>query len=129
MDECGKARAKNLLPTREFPHACTGTRPRIFASTNPLNPRKHLAGTGLTRLDTSVVLEALSTADVGVAAFISIHNMCNGMIDIFGNEEQRNKWCPTLSRMDGVLASYCLTVCSIILLSVCVLCFPFPCGV
>jgi isobutyryl-CoA dehydrogenase len=37
--------------------------------------REDVGGTGLSRLDTSIVLEALSTADVSTTAYISIHNM------------------------------------------------------
>ena len=34
--------------------------------------------------------------------------MVNAMINTFGNEEQKSKYCPELSSMD-MLASYCLT--------------------
>ncbi|CAB1349022.1 unnamed protein product [Coregonus sp. 'balchen'] len=50
-------------------------------------------GSGLSRLDTSVIFEALSTGCVSTTAYISIHNMCNWMIDTFGNTEQREKYC------------------------------------
>ncbi|KNC82653.1 isobutyryl-CoA dehydrogenase, mitochondrial [Sphaeroforma arctica JP610] len=71
--------------------------------------REDVGGTGLSRLDTSVILEALSIGCIPTAAFISIHNMVNWMIDTYGNEEQRNKYCPKLCEMDHYLASYCLT--------------------
>lgn len=67
-----------------------------------------VGGSGLSRLDTSVIFEALSTGCVSTTAYISIHNMCNWMIDKFGNDEQREKFCPELSTMDK-FASYCLT--------------------
>lgn len=38
-------------------------------------------GTGLTRLDASVIFEALSQGCVSTSAYISIHNMCAWMID------------------------------------------------
>jgi len=38
-------------------------------------------GTGLTRLDATLVFEALSMSCASVAAFLSIHNMCAKMID------------------------------------------------
>jgi len=38
-------------------------------------------GTGLTRLDASVIFEALSEGCVSTSAYISIHNMCAWMID------------------------------------------------
>ncbi|MFV0303680.1 MAG: acyl-CoA dehydrogenase family protein, partial [Paracoccus sp. (in: a-proteobacteria)] len=38
-------------------------------------------GSGLTRLDATLVFEALAMADPSVGSFLSIHNMCGGMID------------------------------------------------
>ncbi|XP_060902704.1 isobutyryl-CoA dehydrogenase, mitochondrial [Labrus bergylta] len=67
-----------------------------------------VGGSGLSRLDTSVIFEALSTGCVSTTAYISIHNMCAWMIDTFGNTEQREKFCPDLCSMDK-FASYCLT--------------------
>ena len=51
----------------------------------------------LSRLDTSVVFEALSQHCVSTTAFISIHNMVCWMIDSFGTEEQRHHFCPELT--------------------------------
>ncbi|KAM9298813.1 isobutyryl-CoA dehydrogenase, mitochondrial [Gastrophryne carolinensis] len=70
--------------------------------------RPEVGGTGLTRLDTSVIFEALSTGCVSTTAYISIHNMCAWMIDTFGNDEQRHRFCPSLCTMEK-FASYCLT--------------------
>ncbi|XP_037123859.1 isobutyryl-CoA dehydrogenase, mitochondrial [Syngnathus acus] len=67
-----------------------------------------VGGSGLSRLDTSVIFEALSTGCVSTTAYISIHNMCAWMIDSFGSEEQRQKFCPQLCSMEK-FASYCLT--------------------
>ncbi|KAA8594065.1 hypothetical protein FQN60_004899 [Etheostoma spectabile] len=67
-----------------------------------------VGGSGLSRLDTSVIFEALSTGCVSTTAYISIHNMCAWMIDTFGNTEQREKFCPQLCSMEK-FASYCLT--------------------
>ncbi|KAJ8280638.1 hypothetical protein GJAV_G00057210 [Gymnothorax javanicus] len=67
-----------------------------------------VGGSGLSRLDTSVIFEALSTGCVSTTAYISIHNMCAWMIDTFGSPVQREKYCPELSTMDK-FASYCLT--------------------
>ncbi|XP_020784334.2 isobutyryl-CoA dehydrogenase, mitochondrial [Boleophthalmus pectinirostris] len=67
-----------------------------------------VGGSGLSRLDTSVIFEALSTGCVSTTAYISIHNMCAWMIDTFGNNEQRDKYCPDLCAMEK-FASYCLT--------------------
>ncbi|MCO8144934.1 acyl-CoA dehydrogenase family protein [Rhodovulum tesquicola] len=65
-------------------------------------------GAGLTRLDATLVFEALSMACPSVAAFLSIHNMCARMIDSFGSDEQKARLLPPALAMDKVL-SYCLT--------------------
>uniref|UniRef100_A0A669F415 short-chain 2-methylacyl-CoA dehydrogenase n=1 Tax=Oreochromis niloticus TaxID=8128 RepID=A0A669F415_ORENI len=67
-----------------------------------------VGGSGLSRLDTSIIFEALSTGCVSTTAYISIHNMCAWMIDSYGNKEQREKFCPDLCSMEK-FASYCLT--------------------
>ncbi len=65
-------------------------------------------GTGLTRLDATLVFEALSMACPSVAAFLSIHNMCAAMIDRFGSDALKTKYLPDALTMKTVL-SYCLT--------------------
>lgn len=70
--------------------------------------RDDVGGMGLGRLETSVIFEQLSTGCVSTTAYLSIHNMCAWMVDTFGTEEQRQKWCPSLVSMD-MLSSYCLT--------------------
>ncbi|WP_265501059.1 acyl-CoA dehydrogenase family protein [Paracoccus beibuensis] len=65
-------------------------------------------GTGLTRLDGTLIFEALSMACPSVASFLSIHNMCGGMIDKFGSAEDRERWLPDLCAMRKIF-SYCLT--------------------
>lgn len=65
-------------------------------------------GTGLSRLDATLVFEALAQACPSVAAFLSIHNMCGGMIDKFGTPAQKERWLPGLCSMEQVF-SYCLT--------------------
>jgi isobutyryl-CoA dehydrogenase len=65
-------------------------------------------GAGLSRLDTSVIFEALSTGCVSTTAYISIHNMCAWMLDTFGNERQKEKWLPDMCAMKK-FGSYCLT--------------------
>lgn len=65
-------------------------------------------GTGLGRLDATLVFEALAMACPAVGSFLSIHNMCGGMIDKFGSEEARQRWLPDLCAMTRVF-SYCLT--------------------
>jgi len=63
---------------------------------------------GLSRQDNTVIIEALASGCVGTTAMLTIHNMCGGMIDRFGSEEQRSEWLPKLTSLD-MMASYCLT--------------------
>ncbi|MEO1139127.1 MAG: acyl-CoA dehydrogenase family protein [Pseudomonadota bacterium] len=65
-------------------------------------------GAGLTRLDATLVFEALSMACPSVAAFLSIHNMCARMIDSFASAEFKARVLPDVIPMNTVL-SYCLT--------------------
>lgn len=67
-----------------------------------------VGGSGLCRLDATLIFEALAGACPAVSAFISIHNMVGWMIDRFGSQEQRLRFLPKLCAMD-MLASYCLT--------------------
>ncbi len=65
-------------------------------------------GTGLSRLDATLVFEALAMACPSVGSFLSIHNMCGGMIDKFGTDANKARWLPDLCSMESVF-SYCLT--------------------
>jgi alkylation response protein AidB-like acyl-CoA dehydrogenase len=65
-------------------------------------------GSGLSRLDATLVFEALSMSCPSVAAFLSIHNMCAKMIDAFGSEDFKARVLPKAMTMETVL-SYCLT--------------------
>ena len=67
-----------------------------------------VGGSGLSRLDATLVFEALAMACPAVGSFLSIHNMCGGMIDKFGSAETRATWLPSLCRMEKIF-SYCLT--------------------
>ena len=69
---------------------------------------EEMGGSGLTRLDATLVFEALSMACPSVAAFLSIHNMCARMIDAFGSDEMRARLLPAACAMETVY-SYCLT--------------------
>lgn len=70
--------------------------------------REDVGGSGLGRLDAALIFEALSEGCTSTAAYISIHNMCSWMIDRFGSNELRHKYCPKLASME-MIASYCLT--------------------
>jgi len=67
-----------------------------------------VGGSGLGRLDSALIIEALATGCPSIASYISIHNMVASMIDRFGDAGQRQAWLPTLACMDR-LGSYCLT--------------------
>jgi len=65
-------------------------------------------GSGLTRLDATLVFEALSRSCISVAAFLSIHNMCAAMIDKFGSDDTKARFLAPALSMKTVL-SYALT--------------------
>jgi alkylation response protein AidB-like acyl-CoA dehydrogenase len=65
-------------------------------------------GSGLGRVDATIIFEELASACVSTAAYLSIHNMAAWMIDRFGTREQRARCLPKLTTM-AHFASYCLT--------------------
>ncbi len=70
--------------------------------------REDVGGSALTRLDATLVFEALSYGDVATAAFISIHNMASWMIDRYGSDALRQRFLPRMTTME-LIGSYCLT--------------------
>ena len=65
-------------------------------------------GSGLTRLEATLVFEALSHACPSVAAFLSIHNMCAKMIELYGSDDLQARYLPRALSMETFF-SYCLT--------------------
>ncbi|MDX1799991.1 MAG: acyl-CoA dehydrogenase family protein [Marinobacter sp.] len=65
-------------------------------------------GMGLSRLDTSVIVEELASACPSTAAFITIHNMATWMVAMFGTESVRATIAPRMASGEW-LGSYCLT--------------------
>jgi len=65
-------------------------------------------GSGLTRVEAALIMEAMAYGCASTSAFISIHNMASWMIDAFGHDELRAKYLPGLTQMN-LIASYCLT--------------------
>ena len=65
-------------------------------------------GSGLSRLDSVLVFEALSKACPTVAAFMSIHNMCGWMLSSWGSDALKDKYQDRLNSASDI-ASYCLT--------------------
>ena len=51
-------------------------------------------GSGLSRLDATIIFEELAAACVSTAAYLSIHNMAAWMIDRFGSDAQRARFLP-----------------------------------
>jgi butyryl-CoA dehydrogenase len=70
--------------------------------------REEVGGTHLSRLDSAIIFEELSSACVSTAAYLSIHNMVATLIDRHANDSLRQHWLPRLASMD-VFSSYCLT--------------------
>ena len=69
---------------------------------------EEMDGSGLSRLDAALVFEALAMSCPSVGSFLSIHNMCGGMIDKFASDDMRARILPDLCAMNKVY-SYCLT--------------------
>jgi alkylation response protein AidB-like acyl-CoA dehydrogenase len=67
-----------------------------------------LGGMGLSRLDTSVIVEELAAACPSTAAFITIHNMATWMVASFAPDDLKQEVVPKLASGEW-LASYCLT--------------------
>ena len=62
--------------------------------------QEDVGGTGLSRLDASIIFEALSYGDVPTAAYLTIHNMASWMIDRFGSDDLRQRYQPRLTTME-----------------------------
>ncbi|MDX1634552.1 MAG: acyl-CoA dehydrogenase family protein [Marinobacter sp.] len=65
-------------------------------------------GMGLSRLDTSVIVEELAAACPSTAAYITIHNMATWMVAAFGNSHVKETIAPRMASGEW-LGSYCLT--------------------
>lgn len=70
--------------------------------------RDDVGGSNLSRFDSAIIFEELSTGCISTAAYLSIHNMVSWLIDQYANETLRQHWLPRLATME-VLSSYCLT--------------------
>jgi len=70
-------------------------------------PEEH-GGSGLTRLDATLIFEALAIACPSVSSFLSIHNMVAWMVSRFGDDALRDRFQSDLNAMTKI-ASYCLT--------------------
>jgi alkylation response protein AidB-like acyl-CoA dehydrogenase len=70
--------------------------------------REDVGGSGLSRLDAALIIEALATGCPSLASYISIHNMTAWMIDRYGDDALRQRVLPAMCSMQ-TLGSYCLT--------------------
>ncbi len=61
-----------------------------------------LGGSGLSRLDSTLIFEGLSQGCTSTAAFLSIHNMATWMIDNFGSQELKERFVPDLCLMKKI---------------------------
>lgn len=55
-----------------------------------------------------MILEALATGCSSTSAYISIHNMCSWLLDVYGTAPQKDKWLNSVCTFE-LLTSYCLT--------------------
>ena len=65
-------------------------------------------GQGLSRLDSTLIIEELAHGCTSTTAFITIHNMALWMLTTFGTEEACQEWTPRLATGEQLI-SYCLT--------------------
>ncbi|MEM9901654.1 MAG: acyl-CoA dehydrogenase family protein [Pseudomonadota bacterium] len=65
-------------------------------------------GAGLSRLEATLVFDALSRSCASVAAFLSIHNMCAAMIARYGSAALQDRFLSSAISMERFF-SYCLT--------------------
>ena len=67
-----------------------------------------MGGSGLSRLDSTLIFEGLSQGCTSTSAFLSIHNMATWMIDNFGDTNLKERFVPDLCTLKKI-SSYCLT--------------------
>jgi alkylation response protein AidB-like acyl-CoA dehydrogenase len=65
-------------------------------------------GSGLSRLDGALIMEALAYGCPAISGYVSIHNMVAWMVAKYASARQVEAWMPKLASMEW-LSSYCLT--------------------
>jgi len=65
-------------------------------------------GSGLSRLDGVLIMEALAYGCPAISGYVSIHNMVAWMVASYASDAQVAAWMPKLASMEW-LSSYCLT--------------------
>jgi len=92
---------QEIFPVEALRKAATLGLAGVCVSTNS-------GGSGLSRVDATIIFEALARGCPSTAAYLSIHNMVCWMLDNYGNDEQKATWLPPLLTMEH-FSSYCLT--------------------
>jgi alkylation response protein AidB-like acyl-CoA dehydrogenase len=54
-------------------------------------------GSQLARLTGALIYEEIGHADMSTAVWLAVHNMVAGLIQIYGNDEQRRRWLPRMA--------------------------------
>jgi alkylation response protein AidB-like acyl-CoA dehydrogenase len=70
--------------------------------------REESGGSGMSRLDATLIFESLATGCPSTAAYLSIHNMVAWMVDRFGSPDLIARFMPKLATLEH-FSSYCLT--------------------
>ncbi|WP_110630839.1 acyl-CoA dehydrogenase family protein [Salinicola salarius] len=70
-------------------------------------PEAH-GGLGLSRLDATLIIEELARGCTATTAFLTIHNMVNGILSRYATDAVREAWLPAMIAGEK-LGSYCLT--------------------
>jgi len=110
--------ALNFAKSEMQPHAQKWDREEIFPKDvikkagelgfGGIYTSEDYGGSGLGKLEACLILEALSTGCMSTASYISIHNMCAGLLDAFGSQDQKQNWLEGVNSFD-LFTSYCLT--------------------
>jgi alkylation response protein AidB-like acyl-CoA dehydrogenase len=69
---------------------------------------EEMGGSGLGRLESALIFEALAYGCPATAAYISVHNMASWIIDRFGGDALKRRYLPGLVTAEK-LGGYCLT--------------------
>jgi alkylation response protein AidB-like acyl-CoA dehydrogenase len=56
-----------------------------------------LGGSQLSRLTGALIYEEIGQADMSTAVWLAVHNMVAGLIQAYGNDEQRRRWLPPMA--------------------------------
>ncbi len=89
-----------------FPVDVIRETPPLGKATNYVPEEK--GGSGLSRMDGALIMEALAYGCPAISGYISIHNMVAWMVAKYASDTQIKAWMPKLASMQW-LSSYCLT--------------------